>query len=109
MGFRRGVVAALLVYGASVMLACGSNGGNATTSTPSATPPPLPRIINLAGTLSFGDVAVGNSAALPLTIANVGTSNLTVNSITASAEVSNVITGSFAGMIAGGASQQVTI
>src|SRR5205823_1547297 len=61
--------------------------------------------ISVTGNLSFGSVAVGNTSPLTLTIANPGTTNLTVNSITYPAGFS----GSFFGVIAAGTSTNVTV
>jgi len=53
---------------------CGGGGG---TSTPT-TPTQATRVIGLTGTLSFGDVAVGQALALPLTVTNTGNDTITI-------------------------------
>ena len=63
------------------------------------------RIIALSGDLDFGDVAVGSSPQLALTISNAGNSTLTVSNIT----FPNGFSGSFSGAIASGAATNVTV
>lgn len=63
------------------------------------------RIIVLSGNLNFGDVAVGSSPQLMLTISNAGNSTMTVSSIT----FPNGFSGAFSGAIASGASTNVMV
>jgi len=62
-------------------------------------------VINLPGSLAFGDVIVSKTKQLTLTIQNTGTSTLTVNSIAYPPGFS----GSWSGTIAAGGSQNVTV
>jgi len=66
----------------------------------------LTRIINLSGTLAFGNVNAGSSKQLTMTIQNTGNSTLTVSSITYPAG----FTGNWnSGTIMPGGSQDVTV
>jgi hypothetical protein len=73
------------------------------------TPPPTPtptRVIALSGNLAYGDVQVGTSQDAQLTIANTGTSTLTITGMTSpSGYTANWTSGT---IIAGG-SQPVTV
>jgi hypothetical protein len=60
----------------------------------------------LSGNLNFGVVTNGSSASEFLTISNTGNSNLTVTGVSYS---TSGFTGNFAGVIAPGSSQQVTV
>ena len=63
------------------------------------------RIINLTGSLAFGERHVGSSSTTTLTIGNSGNSALTVTSITYPAGFS----GAFSGSVPAGGSQNVTV
>lgn len=63
------------------------------------------RIIVLSGDLNFGDVAVGSSPQLTMTISNAGNSMLTVSNI----NFPSGFSGSFSGTIASGATANVTV
>ena len=63
------------------------------------------RVIALSGNMDFGDVSVGESADLTLTITNNGNMDLTVNDITYPDDFS----GSWSGTISAGQSQDVTV
>jgi hypothetical protein len=79
---------------------------SATGVLPAGTTPT--RIISVSGTLSFGSVAVGQSAQDTFTITNSGNSTLTITSITA--PCSGSYSASFtSGTIPPGGSQQVTV
>lgn len=67
--------------------------------------PATTRIINLAGNMNFGSVAVGNSSQQTLTISNTGNSTLSVTSINCPSGFS----GNWSGNISAGGSQQVSI
>ncbi|MDX2111053.1 MAG: leucine-rich repeat protein [Verrucomicrobiota bacterium] len=66
----------------------------------------ISRIINLTGTLAFGDVVYNESATLTFTLSNTGTDTLTVSAIHYPAGFSGDWTN---GTIAAGASQTVTV
>jgi hypothetical protein len=91
---------ATLIFCAVLVLAsCGRN--------PSApTSAPATRIIGLNGNLAFGDVVVGSTGTLPLTITNNGTVTLTVTSV---AGPSGFTSTWLSGTIPPGGSQSATI
>lgn len=97
---------------ASFLLAlAGCSGGGSTPSTPTTpSTPSVPvtptRIIALSGDLSFGTVAVGQTADRTLTIQNTGNSTLTVTGMTGPSAYTASWT---SGTIAAGASQSVTV
>src|SRR5436190_8942951 len=91
-------------------VACGSSSPSSpsTPSTPST--PSGTRVIGLSGILAFGNVTVGTSASATLTIANTGTTALTISGLTLPTSINGAYTASFTGgTIAAGASQPVTI
>ena len=94
-----------------VAAACSSQ--TPTTPTPTPTPTPLAtptRIIQLGGTLDFGDVIVGQVRGDGrLTITNNGNSPLTVTSITGPCRATAVTTSFPNGTIAPGTTQNATI
>lgn len=103
---RLGLVAVI----ASMAVACG--GGKSptspttTTSTPSAS---ATRVIALDGTLAFGDVVVGQSKELVVTIRNTGTGTMTLTGITGSGGVTTQTAASpTTGTIPAGGSLNVT-
>lgn len=67
----------ILCLGAS---ACGG-GGTPTTPTP-VQPPATTRIISLSGPVAFGDVQVGSSKAMTLTISNTGNTSFAITGAT---------------------------
>lgn len=87
--------AALLVL--SFLAACSDDSPTAPTPTPG---------ITLTGNLSFGTVTVGTSATATLTIANTGTGDLNISSVTYPVGFSGSFT---VGTIAANASQAVTV
>lgn len=91
-------------------LACGG-GDSASPTSPTPTAPATPtRIINVSGNLAFGDVPVGGQRDLTYTIANSGTSALTVTGTTISGGLSTHTLFSWtSGTIAAGATQTVTV
>jgi hypothetical protein len=96
-----------ITYSGSVTVDSDATSG-ANTVTASGTginPPPVAPIISLSGDLDFGDVEVGSSAQLTLTISNAGTSTLTISNIT----YPNGFSGAFAGAIETGATTNVTV
>lgn len=91
-------------------LACG--GGDSSPTGPSGTPAPSSptRVIAVSGNLSFGDVAVGSQRDASFTIANTGTSTLTVSGLSVSGGLASQLAASWtSGAIAPGATQTVTI
>lgn len=91
-------------------LACG--GGDSSPTGPSGTPAPSSptRVIAVSGNLSFGDVAVGSSRDGSFTIANTGTSTLTVSGLSVSGGLASYLSASWtSGTIAPGASQTVNV
>jgi len=65
------------------------------------------RIINLSGSLAFGNVTVGSTSTKTLTISNTGDSPLTVTSISYSYPAD--FSGNWSGTIPAGGSQNVTV
>jgi hypothetical protein len=105
----RNAVRVLMLALLPLAAACGggSNGSPTSPSSSSSTPT---RIINVSGTLSFGDVAVGSSRDLSYTISNTGTAALTVSGTTISGGLASQTTFSFTnGTIQPGATQTVTV
>ena len=88
--------------------ACGSN-SSSNSSAPTAPTAPTPtRVINVTGDLNFGQVNVGDAQTRFITIANSGTSMLTITGL------SGPCGGSFSvswasGTISAGASQSVSV
>jgi uncharacterized repeat protein (TIGR01451 family) len=68
-------------YGGTVTVNSDKTSGVNTTPASGTGTAAATRIISLSGDLSFGSVAVGSSAQRTLTIANTGTSTLTVSSV----------------------------
>lgn len=105
--FRRTSVVWLL---AGLLTGCGGGGGSSPTSpTPPASTAPT-RIVSVTGNLAFGEVAVGASRDLAMTITNLGNAALTVTSLSVSGGLVLHTTATFtSGTIAAGGSQPVTI
>lgn len=90
---------------AVLAVACGGSSDSPTTPTPTTT-----RIINVSGNLAFGDVNVGSSRDVTMTISNSGTAALTVSGLTVSGGLAPLLTASFtSGTIAAGATQSVSL
>lgn len=92
-------------------VACGGSDSSSPTG-PSATPTPSTptRVIAVSGNLAFGDVPVGSSREMSFTIANSGTSALTVSGMTVSGGLAAITTASWTnGSIAAGGSQTVNV
>lgn len=101
--FRLLIVMSGLLFGAG----CSGNSGNSSPTSPSSLPD---KAISLSGSLSFGDVAVGNQKDLTFTIQNAGRSTLTVSGMSVSGGMASLLTASWtSGTIASGASQTVTV
>jgi hypothetical protein len=83
-------------------LACG--GGK--SSSPTAPTATATRIIALEGSLAFGDVTVGQTKALDITVRNTGTGPMSVTGVTAPTSVASMLSssGSSSTVPAGGAS-----
>jgi hypothetical protein len=98
-------LAVILSLIAVLSLACGSS------SSPTAPTPPATstRIITLSGNLAFGNVNPGSYADSTLTIANSGSTALTVTSVTISGASGTVASGWTGGSIAAGGTQASTI
>lgn len=92
---------------------CGGGGSGASAPTaPSATAPTVSatRVINVSGSLNFGQVTVGASQDATVTISNSGNSTLTVTGLNATSNFTLHSAASWtSGTIAAGASQTVTI
>jgi hypothetical protein len=98
-----GVVTGALV----TVMACGGSGGSPTSPSSST---PTTRVISISGSLAFGSVLVGESRALSFTIANTGTSPLTVTSVQGpDSFVPQSTVSWFQGTIGAGGSQVVTV
>jgi hypothetical protein len=68
------------------------------------------RIINVAGNLAFGDVAIGSSRDATVTITNSGNAPLTISAFTVSGGLATHVTASWTnGVISPGTSQSSTI
>lgn len=76
-----------------------------TTTTASASYTAATRIIGLEGSLAFGDVPLGETAAAILTISNLGAAELTVTGI----DYPTAFSGAFHGAIPAGHSTAVTV
>lgn len=80
---RRARVIACLALVASVLVsACG--GSNGTPTSPSTPVAAGTKIISISGTLAFGDVTLGSTKELTITVSNTGTATLSFTGITAS-------------------------
>lgn len=98
----RRVCATLL---AVLAVACGGNSDPLPTPTPTTT-----RVISVSGNLAFGDVNVGSSRDMTMTITNTGNAVLTVSGLSVSGGLAPLLTASFtSGTIAAGASQSVSL
>lgn len=92
-------------YGGTVTVHANHTAGTNTLAASGTGIPAATRIIGLSGNLAFGSLEAGTAAHAVLTISNTGTAPLTVFSILYPAGFS----GPWAGAIAAGASQQVTV
>lgn len=89
------------------LVGCSSSSPNTPTPTPTPTPA-VTRIIQLGGSLNFGDVTVGQSAERSLSISNTGNSTLTVTGI--QGPCGSQFTSTFiSGAIGAGATQNATV
>ena len=109
--FRTVVPALFAVVVALSNAACGGSSSSPTGPTGGTSQPPATtRIIGVSGNLAFGDVAVGGSRDLTMTIANTGNAVLTVTSLSVSGGLVAHTTASWtSGTIAAGGSQSVNI
>jgi hypothetical protein len=58
----------------------------------SAAPPPLEPTISVSSdTVAFGDTSIGDTSSIPITISNVGSTPLTINSITTSEDEFSIL------------------
>ncbi|MEZ5283231.1 MAG: choice-of-anchor D domain-containing protein [Vicinamibacterales bacterium] len=90
-------------------LACGGGGSSSPTG-PSTTAPANTRVISVSGNLTFGDVAVGSRRELGFTIANTGTTTLTVSGMSVSGGLASQLAASWtSGQIPPGGTQPVTV
>lgn len=86
-------------------VSCGGSSGP-TSPTPIASS----RVISLSGTLVFGDVVVGSSREIALTISNGGGAPLTISGLSVTGEMGNHVAYTWAsGTIAAGGSQVVGV
>ena len=93
-------------YGGTITVSSDSTSGANTASCSGAGIVPVTRIIRLSGDLAFGEVTLGQSAQLPLTIHNDGNSALNVSSIS----YPDGFSGDWSsGSIPAGDSQEVTV
>ncbi len=84
---------ALLVAVSFAACGGGSSSPTAPTPAPSAT---LTKIIALSGSLAFGDVVVGTTSELTITVSNTGTGPLTVTGVTAPASSASLFSATIA-------------
>jgi len=96
---------AVTTYNGTATVVSDATGGTNTAAVTGAGVAPTTKIIGLSGSLDFGNVAVNATSTRTLTITNTGSVILTVSSIT----YPTGYTGAFAGTIAPGASQDVTV
>ncbi|HYC00445.1 MAG TPA: choice-of-anchor D domain-containing protein [Candidatus Limnocylindrales bacterium] len=93
--------------------ACGSSSSPANTPTGPSTqqpPPAQTRILAITGSLTFGQVFVGASRDLTITLANSGTATLTVRGLSITGGLANhFFTSWTSGTIGPGGSQVITI
>lgn len=92
------------------MNACGSGAtsGEATFTIASA-PPPVTRIISLAGNLAFGSVSVGQTASATFTITNSGTGTLTFTGLSCTCNVNVFSASPTSGTVPPGGSRTITV
>jgi len=93
---------------AGLLAGCGGGDSSPTSPTPPASTPT--RIVSVTGNLAFGEVAVGASRDIAMTIANSGTAALTITSLSVSGGLVSHTTATWtSGTIAAGGSQVVSI
>lgn len=107
---RRVAEKALRVFALALPLALADcSGGTPTAPSPSSAPS-LTRVMALAGHLTFGQVEIEQTATATFTISNAGNAPLTITSITGTGPLTSQGALSWtAGVIAPGASQEVTV
>ena len=96
---------ALISYGGTVTVNSDATRGTSTIAASGTGIPTPTRIIDVSGTLAFGNVPTGTTATATLTITNSGNATLTVSSIAYPSGFS----GAFSGTIPAGGSQGVTV
>jgi hypothetical protein len=97
---------------ATALWSCGGGAGSGSNPTPTTptTPTSTTRILGLSGNLAFGNVTVGQSASLTLTITNSGNATLTVSGMAVTSGLGSVYASTFtSGTIPAGGSQVATI
>lgn len=103
---RRLFVAAALTI---APVACGGSGSSAPTA-PTAIAVQPTRVVSITGSLSFGEVVVGASREITMTISNGGTVPLTVTGLSVTGDLNNHVAYSWgSGQIAAGGSQTVGV
>lgn len=97
------------VVAAALMVAC--SGGSKSPTSPSSTSSTAgtTRIIGITGSLAFGDVTVGQSKEMTVTIANTGTGTLTMGDVSAPASAASSLSATLPRTIAPGGSATATI
>jgi hypothetical protein len=105
--FIRCTSVTLLVF---LLANCGSGGPSTPTGPTQSTPPTPTRIVNVSGNLAFGDVSIGSSREMTMTISNSGNATLTVTSLSVSGGLVSQTSATWTnGTIAAGSSQVITI
>lgn len=90
------------------LVACGGSGSSPTAPTAVAVQPT--RVVSVTGSLSFGEVVVGGSRELTMTISNGGTAALTVTGLSVTGDLSSHVAYSWgSGQIAPGSSQTIGV
>jgi len=79
-----------LLLGAAMVASVGC-GGSSSPTAPTASTASLTRVITIEGSLAFGDVTVGQTKDLTITLRNSGTGTLTLGDPTAPSSVTAVI------------------
>lgn len=101
----------VLAFVVSILTSC-SGGGSPVAPSPTASAPAAPaattRVINVSGSLAFGDVRVGSSSTLSITVSNTGNASLTLSAVTAPTG-GGAINATLPPAIAAGSSANVTV
>jgi hypothetical protein len=103
---RRLIVAWLLTVCVS---ACGGSGSSAPMA-PTVVVVPQTRAVSLSGSLAFGELVVGSSREIPLTLSNGGNAPLSVSGLSVTGDLNSHVAYSWgSGQIAAGGSQIVGV
>lgn len=92
LGFHK--LTTLLFFTAAAVALQGCNGGDSSPTSPTPATSTTTRIIAIEGSLAFGDVTIGQSKDLVVTLRNSGTGVMTLSGITGSSGLASLITAS---------------